>query len=106
MEQNYARAFRIVRAAVGLRQAELAERMPITASQLSLIEAGKRQPSLRVVDALAKAIGMPAALITLLASTPEDVDLNKDVSDLARALLRVLVSAKEEPQRSLAFDKD
>ena len=58
------------------------------------------------MDALAKAIGMPAALITLLASTPEDVDLNKDVSDLARALLRVLVSAKEEPQRSLAFDKD
>jgi transcriptional regulator with XRE-family HTH domain len=32
--------------------------MPIGASQLSLIEAGKRQPSLRVVNALAQAVGV------------------------------------------------
>lgn len=106
MEQNYAKAFRIIRAAFGLRQSELAERMPITASQLSLIEAGKRQPSLRVVDALAKAVGIPAALVTLLASTTQDVESksDQDISDLARALLRLLVSAKEEPQRSLTFE--
>ena len=106
MEQDYAKAFRIVRAAFGLRQGELAERMPITASQLSLIEAGKRQPSLRAVDALAKALGVPAALITLLASAPTDVESRSDegVSDLARALLRTLVAAKEEPQSSFAFD--
>jgi transcriptional regulator with XRE-family HTH domain len=99
MEQNYAKAFRIVRAAFGLRQAELAERVKISASQLSLIEAGRRQPSLRVVDALARAVGVPAALITLLASTPEEVELggdDKTVSDLARALLRLLVAAKDE----------
>ncbi len=107
MEQDYAKAFRIVRAAFGLTQAELAERMPISASQLSLIEAGKRQPSLRVVDALAKALGVPAALITLLASAPDEVQskADEDISDLARALLRLLVSAKEDPQRSLALDK-
>lgn len=105
MEKDYAKAFRIVRATFGLTQAGLAERMPITASQLSLIEAGKRQPSLRVVDALATALGVPAAMITLLASAPSDVEskADEDVSDLARALLRVLVLAKEEPQRSLEF---
>ncbi|NUZ08990.1 helix-turn-helix transcriptional regulator [Piscinibacter koreensis] len=97
MDQDYGKAFRIVRAAVGLRQAELAERMPITASQLSLIEAGKRQPSLRVVEALAKAVGAPAALITLLASTPNDIDLKADhnISGLANALLRLLLSTKD-----------
>jgi transcriptional regulator with XRE-family HTH domain len=107
MESNYGKAFRIIRAAFGLRQSELAERMPITASQLSLIEAGKRQPSLRVVNALASAVGVPTALISLLASTANDVESksNEEISDLARALLRLLVSAKEEPQRSLAFDK-
>lgn len=107
MDQDYAKAFRIVRAAFGLRQAELAARMPVTASQLSLIEAGKRQPSLRVVEALGQAVGVPAALITLLASSPTDVEsrANEDVSDLARALLRALVTAREEPQQSLAFDK-
>ena len=106
MQPNYGKAFRIIRAAFGLRQSELAERMPITASQLSLIEAGKRQPSLRVVNALASAVGVPTALISLLASTTNDVESksNEEISDLARALLRLLVSAKEEPQRSLAFD--
>ena len=105
MEHNYAKAFRIIRAAFGLRQSELAERMPITASQLSLIEAGKRQPSLRVVDGLAAAVGVPAALISLLASAPSDVESksDEDISDLARALLRLLVTAKEEPQQALKF---
>ena len=105
MQQDYAKAFRIIRAAFGLRQSELAERMPVTASQLSLIEAGKRQPSLRVVDGLAKAVGVQSALISLLASSAEDVESqpDEDISDLARALLRLLVTAKEEPQRSLTF---
>ena len=105
MERNYAKAFRIIRAAFGLRQSELADRIQISASQLSLIEAGKRQPSLRVVDGLAEAVGVPAPLISLLASAPGDVESKPDVdiSDLARALLRLLVSAKEEPQRALKF---
>src|SRR3954469_15069621 len=105
MEYNYAKAFRIIRAAFGLKQSELAEKMPITASQLSLIEAGKRQPSLRVVNALAAAVGVPAALVSLLASTANDFESksNEEISDLARVLLRLLVSAKEEPQRPLAF---
>jgi transcriptional regulator with XRE-family HTH domain len=103
MNQDYAKAFRIIRAAFGLRQSELAERMPITASQLSLIEAGKRQPSLRVVNALAQAVGMPSALISVLASDSTEVESTPDgdIADLARALLRLLVSAKADPQRSL-----
>jgi transcriptional regulator with XRE-family HTH domain len=105
MDQDYAKAFRVIRAAFGLRQSELAERMPITASQLSLIEAGKRQPSLRVVNALAHAVSIPAALISVLASNATDVESKSDddISDLARALLRLLVSAKGDPQRSLKF---
>lgn len=105
MKPDYAKAFRIIRAAFGLRQSDLAERMPVTASQLSLIEAGKRQPSLRVVNALAEAVGVPAALVSLLASTDADLvdGSNEHVSDLARALLRLLVSAKSDPQRSLAL---
>jgi XRE family transcriptional regulator, fatty acid utilization regulator len=103
MEQDYAKAFRIIRAAFGLRQSEVAARMPITASQLSLIEAGKRQPSVRVVKALADAVGVPTALISLLASTPDEVERESDdhIADLSRTLLRLLVSAKHDAQRSL-----
>jgi XRE family transcriptional regulator, fatty acid utilization regulator len=105
MNEDYAKAFRIIRAAFGLKQSELAARMPITASQLSLIEAGKRQPSLRVVNGLANAVGVPAALISLLASTADNVQSKPDaeISDLARALLRLLVAAKVDPQRALNF---
>jgi transcriptional regulator with XRE-family HTH domain len=102
MQRDYAKAFRIVRAAFGLRQSELAARMPVTASQLSLIEAGKRQPSLRVVESLATAVGVPAPLVTLLASSSDDMQAkpDDDISDLARALLRLLLAAKEDPQRA------
>lgn len=105
MQHDYGKAFRIIRAAFGLRQSELAERMPISASQLSLIEAGKRQPSVRVVNALASAVGVPSAMISLLASAEKDVESkeNEDIADLARALLRVLVTAKPTPQGSLNF---
>ena len=106
MQRNYAKAFRVIRAAFGLRQSDLAERMPITASQLSLIEAGKRQPSVKVVDGLAAAVGIPPALITLLASTPEEIKTTQelDISDLAKTLLRTLVAASEEPQGSLRLE--
>ena len=105
MTKNYGKAFRIIRAAFGLRQAELAGRMPVTASQLSLIEAGKRQPSLKVVDALAAAVGIPSALVSLLASDAKDLQPeDSDIGDLARALLKVLVAATTNPQRSLELE--
>ena len=106
MQQDYAKAFRIIRAAYGLRQSDLAARLPITASQLSLIEAGKRQPSLRVIGSLATAVGIPAALISLLAASSSEMETrsDNDISDLARALLRLLVAAKEAPQQSFSLE--
>lgn len=105
MERDYGKAFRIVRAAFGLKQAELAERLPITASHLSLIEAGKRQPSLAVIDAFAGAVGVPSALVSVLASSSEELVVGDDdtFTDLAKALLRLLVAAKADDQRQLAF---
>jgi transcriptional regulator with XRE-family HTH domain len=106
MKSNYAKAFRIIRAAFGLTQSELAARMGMNASHLSLIESGKRHPSLRALEEFARAVGVPAALISVLASTERDIEFkdDKDISDLARALLRLLITAKEEPQRSLGFE--
>jgi transcriptional regulator with XRE-family HTH domain len=101
MEQNYARAFRVIRAAFGLQQTELAARMSISSSQLSLIEAGKRQPSTRVLGALAKAVGIPTTLVALLASTSQEIAgrQNSQIGDLARVLLQTIVSADEKPSR-------
>jgi transcriptional regulator with XRE-family HTH domain len=97
---DYGRAVRIVRTAYGLTQGELAERLSIGSSQLSLIEAGRRQPSLKVLDEVSAALGVPPHLLTLLASEPEDID-NKsnapEIAELAKALLKLLVSAGRQP---------
>jgi transcriptional regulator with XRE-family HTH domain len=104
---KYGRAIKIVRAAYGLSQSALAERLSIGPSQLSLIEANKRQPSVRVLHEVSAALDVPPHLLTLLASTPEDLDENSDpkhVTEVARALLRLLVTVGE--QRTLPMKKD
>ena len=96
---NYGRANRIVRTAYGLKQSALAERLSIGTSQLSLIEAGKRQPSVRVLGEIARAMDVPMHLLTLLASRPEDLADPADpkqVAQLSEALLRLLVRVGEQ----------
>jgi len=97
---DYGRAIRIVRTAYGLTQAELADRLSVGSSQLSLIEAGRRKPSLKVLDEVSNALGVPAHLLALLASEPEDIDDKQnspEITELAKALLKLLVSAGRQP---------
>lgn len=97
---HYGRAIRIVRTAYGLSKAQLADRLSIGASHLSLIEAEKRQPSLRVLDEISTVLHVPPHLLTLLASDPGDLEDPKNaeqVSELARSLVRLLVAAGEQP---------
>lgn len=105
MDKDYGKAFRIVRAALGLKQTELAELLSITPSYLSLIEANKRLPSTSVIDSFAKSVGIPSALIAVLASTSDELsDSSEDTfGDLAKALLRLLISTKADTQQQLAF---
>lgn len=107
MDKDYGKAFRIVRAALGLNQTELAERLSITPSYLSLIEANKRLPSTAVIDGFASGAGIPSALIAVLASSSDELaDSSEDTfGDLAKALLRLLVSTKGDAQQQLAFGK-
>lgn len=95
METDYARAFRVIRAAHGWQQSDMARKLDVSASQLSLIEAGKRQPSLRLVERLSAVVGIPSSLVLLLASDEQDLE-NEHFSALAGALLRLLVSAGDK----------
>jgi len=92
---------RIVRTAYGLSKAELARQLTISASHLSLIERGKRQPSVEVLDEVSAVLRIPPHLLALLASEPGDLDDPRNaeqVGELARALVRVLVAAGEQPR--------
>lgn len=97
---NYGRAIRIARTAYGLTQGELADRLSVGASHLSLIESGKRQPSLRVLKEISAGLEVPLHLLTLLASDPSEFEDPKNadqVVDVAKRLLRLLASTGEQP---------
>lgn len=95
---DYSKAFRIVRAAFGLSQAEFSRLINIGPSQVSLIEAGKRQPSHKTIKDLSDALHIPASLITLLASDSKNLSTHGDqpLEALAISLLKLLVSASDE----------
>jgi transcriptional regulator with XRE-family HTH domain len=99
---DYGRAVRIVRTAFGMSQAELADRLSIGPSQLSLIESGKRSLSPEVLREISTTLQIPPHLMTLLASEREDIERPEnaaEISELASSLLRILVSGG--PQRRL-----
>jgi transcriptional regulator with XRE-family HTH domain len=105
---DYGRAIRIVRTARGLNQAQLAERLSVGTSHVSLLEAGKRQPSVQVLDEVATVLNVPPHLLTLLASEPADIDNPKNADEIARlaqALLKVLTSGGEQPTLPLKSKK-
>jgi transcriptional regulator with XRE-family HTH domain len=104
LETDYGKAFRVVRAAHGWQQADMAERLGISSSALSLIEAGKRKPSVKVIEKLARVVNIPSALIVLLASDETDVD-DENIQALGGALLKLLVSAGDK-QRPLPLAGD
>jgi transcriptional regulator with XRE-family HTH domain len=107
---DYGKAIRIVRTAYGLTQGELAERLSIGSSQLSLIEAGRRKLSLKVLEEVSNNLGVPAHLLTLLASEPEDIDVDDkrnapEIAELAKALLKLLISAGRQPTLPMKVKK-
>ncbi|MDI1437104.1 helix-turn-helix domain-containing protein [Polyangium sorediatum] len=57
LEQIFGQVVREVRIEVGISQEELADRAQLHRTYVSLLERGKRNPSLNVVQALAKALG-------------------------------------------------
>ena len=71
---KYGRAIRIVRTARGLSKVQLAKRLSVGASYLSLIEAEKREPSVKVIDEISTVLRVPPHLMALLASDPTDLD--------------------------------
>ncbi len=98
---DYGRALRICRAALKMSQQDVAKRAGITTSYLSLIESGKREPSLGTLDRVCKAIGVPAHLVMLLAAGPGDIPAahRKKLGDVAGSLLKLLAGRRESHTR-------
>jgi len=90
---DYAKALKIARAIAGVRQQELAAMAGVDPSHISLIESGKRSPSVRLLGRISRALGIPEHLLTLLATERGDI-ATRDPTALSRAaesLARMLV---------------
>jgi ribosome-binding protein aMBF1 (putative translation factor) len=65
---NYARAIKEARLTYGISKAELADRIKCDSSFISHLEAGRRNPSIETVDAIARACLLSAAHIHRIAN--------------------------------------
>lgn len=93
---NYGRAIKIVRTAHGMTLAQFAERVSVGPSHLSLIESGRRSPSVEVLQEIADGLETPLHLLTLLASDPSEFNKpsnSAQVVEAASALVRLLAAS-------------
>lgn len=87
---NIARAIRTCRLARRLSQQELAKRVDISPSYLSLLEGGRKEPSLPLLRDLAEALELS---IDLLMLTAIDYDSVKKSHDVIGTLFSQMVTA-------------
>jgi transcriptional regulator with XRE-family HTH domain len=104
---DYGKALRLARAFSGLQQQQLAEKAGIDASYISLIEQGKRTPSVKFIHKLSKAIGIPPYLFTFLAMESEDSELldKAELASIGEALTRLVLRHGETPTETVTRTK-
>jgi len=86
---NVGRALRVARASRGVTQRALARRLRVSANYLSLIENGRRQPSLSLLQKAGRELGVAPAL--LLMDRPEVASrVTPEFSERVERVLRLL----------------
>ncbi len=92
---NFAKALRISRAARGISQQDLAKAAGLSPSYVSLIESGKREPTIATMREIADALEIPLDLIMLLAIDETDKVKagGQEISLVAKSLLVMLTAS-------------
>jgi transcriptional regulator with XRE-family HTH domain len=102
---DYAKAIRISRALADMPQRELASRIGVDASMISMLESGLRKPSLQTLEKIADALELPFHLFTLLGAARKDARAARaqEIEQLAVSLARLLlngIEAEDDSDRS------
>jgi transcriptional regulator with XRE-family HTH domain len=102
---DYSKAIRVGRALADISQRDLSRRISVDPSLVSMLESGRRKPSVEILQKVAAALRIPFHLFALLASEPgeiKDADPNT-IRQLALALSELLLTGGErEPSRRRA----
>lgn len=87
---NYPKALRVIRAAKGISQQDLAKQAGLSKSLISKIEAGARALSETNKNKLAKSIDIPSSLFEILALEPHDSSISKrNLETIGASLLKI-----------------
>lgn len=99
---NYGRAVRIARAIAGLEQRELARLAHLDSSHISLIERGKRNPTVITLEKISKALHVPYHLLTLLAAENKDLKFvgAAETRELGEHIARLLLTEHHDSKTS------
>ncbi len=79
---NLGRAIKIIRTARNFTQRDLAKKAGLSASYLSLLEKGKRDPNISVLETISQALHIPLTVLIIIAAEEHDLpELGKKLSD-------------------------
>jgi transcriptional regulator with XRE-family HTH domain len=99
---DYGKALRIARAMTGLQQKQVADRAGLNSSHISLIEMGKRKPSVQALEKICKALGVPNHLFMLLGAEADDLNVGDSdgIRVAAESLARILFPHAAQRRRT------
>lgn len=94
---------KLCRTACGLSQVDLAERMGMTASAISLLESGKRKISFTMLERIAKAMDISEETIVFLAADKDKfVHINHELAnEISESILQLF---QEKGHKRIAID--
>lgn len=100
---NLGRAIRLCRAQKNLTQAALASRCALSESYLSLIEAGKRDPTVSTLGVVAKGLEIPVSMLVFLAADTDELSaMDPQIKEkMSSAILALLQSMNDDHQAPL-----
>ncbi|SRR5712692_5756156 len=97
------KAIRVVRTAAGLRQRTVARRLGVSPNYISLIEGGKREPSISLLNRLAHILGVPVGVFFLWQEMDKEAIESGRLDRIRELLIRLeamyLLSRKKGPRR-------
>ena len=96
-------AIRTLRTASGLNQKQLADRVSVDPTYISHLESDRREPSLALLRAIARAINVPPGLILSVALW---TGLPQEAKDLYRKIIWELIETSATAQRVIVDSRD
>lgn len=97
---NIGSTLRLLRTAANLKQGNLAEDLSVTQNYLSLVENGKKEPSLTFLKKFSKKLDVPLGYLLWVALEDTDSDEELELRDKMKTLLIKMLETQRRAEAS------